>query len=214
MDVQFSRSISSDSLWPHGWQHVRLPCPTPAPGAFSNSCPLLPSNHLILCCLLLLLSSIFPSIRVFSNGSVLRIRWPRYCSFSFSISPSNEYLGLISFSIEGLISLQSKGLSRVFFNTTDEKHQFFSPQLSLWLKTFKNILGSKRTEKHGLNEPESWTGFLRNLLHNLKEINPQLSVSESLMTPLLANTLKWGTVANIWVRTSGSKWDKEWEKRT
>ena len=76
------------------------------------------SNHLILCCPLYLLSSIFPSIRVFSNGSVFHIRWPRYWSFSFSISPSNEYSGLISFSIEGLISLQSKGLSRVFFNTT------------------------------------------------------------------------------------------------
>ena len=78
----------------------------------------MPSNHLILCHPLLLLPSIFTSIRLFSNESVLRIRWPRYRSFSFSISPSNEYSGLISFSIEGLISLQSKRLSRVFFNTT------------------------------------------------------------------------------------------------
>ena len=81
---------------------------------------------------LLLLPSIFPSIRVFSNESVLHIRWPKYWSFSFSISPSNEYLGLISFRMTGWISLQSKGLSRVFSNTTILKHQFFSPQASLW----------------------------------------------------------------------------------
>ena len=60
----------------------------------------MPSNHLILCCLLLLLPSLFPSIRVFSNESVLCIRWPNYWSFSFSISPSNEYSGLISFRID------------------------------------------------------------------------------------------------------------------
>ena len=93
--------------------------------------------------------------------------------------------------------------------STPPKHQFFSPQLSLWLKTFKNILVGKRTEEHRLNEPVSWIGFLKNLLHNLKEINPLLSVSESLITPSLANTLMWGTMANVWVRISGSKWDKE-----
>ena len=92
----------------------------------------MPSNHLILCCPLLLVSSIFPSIRVFSNEPDLHIRWPQYWSFSFSISPSNEYLGLISFRMTGWISLQSKGLSRVFSNTTILKHQFFSPQASLW----------------------------------------------------------------------------------
>ena len=78
----------------------------------------MPSSHLILCRPLLLLPSIFPSIRVFSNESALHIRWPKYWSFSFSISPSNEYSGQISFRIDGLISLQSKGLSRVFSNTT------------------------------------------------------------------------------------------------
>ena len=90
----------------------------------------MPSNHLILCCPLLPQLSIFPSIRVFSNESVLCIKWPKYRSFSFSISPSNEYSGLISFRF-GWISLQSKGLSRVFSNTTVQKHQFFSAQLSL-----------------------------------------------------------------------------------
>ena len=91
----------------------------------------MPSNHLTLCLPLLLLPSIFPSIRVFSNESVLWIRWPKYWSFNFSISPSNEYSGLISFIIDWLISLQSKGHSRVFSNTTVQKHQFFSAQLSL-----------------------------------------------------------------------------------
>ena len=90
------------------------------------------SNHLILCHPLLLLPSIFPSIRVFTNGSVLLIMWPKNWSFSFSISLSNEYSGLISFKIDCLISLRSRGLSRVFSNITVQKHQFFSTQLSLW----------------------------------------------------------------------------------
>ena len=88
------------------------------------------SNHLILCCPLLLLPSVFPSIRVFSNESALRIRWPKYWSFSFNISPSNEHPGLISFRMYWLVSLQSKGLSRVFSNTTVQKHQSFGAQLS------------------------------------------------------------------------------------
>ena len=91
----------------------------------------MPSNHLILCHPLPLLPSIFPSIRVFSNVSILHIRWSMYWSFSFNISPSNEHLGLISFRWTGWISLQYKGLSRVFSNTTVQKHQFFSVQLSL-----------------------------------------------------------------------------------
>ena len=90
----------------------------------------MPSNHLILCCPLLLLPSIFPSIRVFPNESALHIRWPKYWSFSFSIIPSKEHAGLISFRWTGWISLQSKGLSRVFSNTTVQKHQFFDAQLS------------------------------------------------------------------------------------
>ena len=90
----------------------------------------MPSNHLILCHPLLLPPSIVPSIRVFSNESVLCIRWPKYWSFSFNISPSNEYSGLISFRIDWLDLLQSKGLSRVFSNTTVQKHQFFSAQPS------------------------------------------------------------------------------------
>ena len=90
------------------------------------------SNHLILCLPLLFLPSIFASIRVFSNESVLCIRWQKYWCFSFSISPSNEYSGLISFRTDW-ISLQSKRLSIVFSNTTGQKHKFYGAQLSLWL---------------------------------------------------------------------------------
>ena len=88
----------------------------------------MPSNRLILCHPLLLLS-VFPSIRVFSNESAIRIRWPKY--WSFSISPTNEYSGFIPLGLTGLISLLSKRLSRVFSNTTVQKHQFFGAQLSL-----------------------------------------------------------------------------------
>ena len=89
----------------------------------------MPYNHLILCCPLLLLPSIFPSIRVFPNESVLRIRWPKDWSISFSISPSNEYSGLISFRIDWFHLLT---VSRVFSNTTAQKNQFFGSQPSVW----------------------------------------------------------------------------------
>ena len=90
----------------------------------------MPSSSLILFHPLLLLPPIPPSIRVFSNESTLRMRWPKYWSFSLSIGPSNEHPGLISLRMDWLDSLQSKGLSRVFSNTTVQKHQFFSAQLS------------------------------------------------------------------------------------
>ena len=130
--VQFSCSIVSDSLRPRESQHARPPCPSPTPGVHPNSCieSVRPSSHLILCRPLLLLPPIPPSIRVFSNESTLHMRWPKYWSFSFSISPSNEHQGLISLRMDWLTSLQSKGLSRVFSNTTAQKHQFFGAQLS------------------------------------------------------------------------------------
>ena len=96
---QFSHSVVSDSLQPHGPQHARPPCPSLTPGVYSNSCPFNwwchPTISSSVC--LLLLPSVFPSIRVFTNESVLHIRWPKYWSFSFSISPCSEYSGLISF---------------------------------------------------------------------------------------------------------------------
>ena len=94
----------------------------------------MPSNHLILVCPLLLLPSIFPNIRVFWNESALRIRWPKYRSFNFRTSPSNEYSRLISFRIDWLnllaVQFSRVQFSRVFFNTTVQKHQFFGAQLS------------------------------------------------------------------------------------
>ena len=92
----------------------------------------MPSNYFILCRPLLLLPSIFPSIRVFSNESVLCIRWPKYWSFTFTISPSNEYSGLISFRIDWFDHLAVQGNLKRLFNTTVKKHQFFGPQPSLW----------------------------------------------------------------------------------
>ena len=123
--VQFSRSVVSNSLRPHESQHARPPCPSPTPRVHLDSTfieSMMPSSRLILCRPLLLLPPIPPSLRVFSNESTLRMRWQKYWTFSFSIIPSKE--------IPGLISLQSKGLSRVFSNTTVQKHQFFSAQPS------------------------------------------------------------------------------------
>ena len=90
----------------------------------------MPSSHLILCCPFLLLPPIPPTIRVFSNESTLGMRWPKYWSFSFSISPSYEHQDWFPLESTGWISLQSKGLSGVFSNTTVQKHQFFGAQLS------------------------------------------------------------------------------------
>ena len=107
----FSCSVVSNSWQLHELQHARLPCPSPSPGA----CQLMvielmmPSNHLILCRPLLLPPSIFPSIRAFSSESVHCIRWQKYWSFSFSISPSNEYSGLISFRMDLLDLLAVQG---------------------------------------------------------------------------------------------------------
>ena len=131
---QFSHSVQTNSLWPHGLDHTRLPC------LVTNFWSLLklmsiesvmPSNHLILC-RPLLLCSIFPSIRVFSSESALYIRCPSTrASVSSSVLPVNIQDWFPS-GLTSWISLQSKGLSRVFSNTTVQKHQFFGAQLSLW----------------------------------------------------------------------------------
>ena len=129
----------SDSLWPHGLQHARFSCSSPALRAYSNSCPLSqwchPPNHLILCHRLLL-PSIFPSIRVSSNESVLHIRWPKYWSFSFSISPSNEYSGLIFFRMDWFDLLAVQGSLKSLLQDCSSKASilqhsaFFIVQLS------------------------------------------------------------------------------------
>ena len=114
------------SLRPHGLQHARLPCPLPE--AYSRCLlklmsikSVMSSNHLILCHPLLLLPPIFPSIRIFTNESVLHIRWPRYWSFIFSISPPNEYSGLISFRMDWLDLLADKGTLKSLFQHHSSK---------------------------------------------------------------------------------------------
>ena len=122
--VQFSRSVVSDSLQPYGLATCQ------ASLSITNSWSLLKlmsiksvisSNHLIHCCSLLFLPSVIPSIRVFSIESVLRIRWPKYWSFSFSVSPSNEYSGLISFSIDWFDLSAAQGTLKNLSNTTVQK---------------------------------------------------------------------------------------------
>ena len=125
----------SDSLWPHWLQHTRLSCSSPSPGICLNSCPLSQWFHpsIILCCSPLLLSSIFPSIRVFSNESTLHITWPKNWSFSFSISPYNEYSGLISFRIDWFDLLAvHRTLKSLVQHHSLKTSVFFGTRPSLW----------------------------------------------------------------------------------
>ena len=128
---QFSHSVMSDSVtpWTAAYQASLSITNSQSLPKLMSIKSVMPSSHLILCCPLLLPPSIFPSIRVFSNESVIHIRWPKYWCFSFTISPSNEYSGLISFRMDWLDLLESKGLSRVLSNTTVQKHQFFGTQV-------------------------------------------------------------------------------------
>ena len=144
--VQFSSvTVLADSLQPRGLQQDRLPCPSPTPGAYSNSCPLSWWCHPTISSPVIHFSSNLPSIRVFSNESVLCIRWPKYWTFSFSISPSNEYSGLISFTMDWLDRLQSKALSRVK-NINSSALSFFIVQLSQpYLTTGKTIALTRQT---------------------------------------------------------------------
>ena len=129
--VQFSRSVVSDSLWPHEPQHTRPPCPSPTPTVHRNPCPLSWWCHPTISSCVIPFSCLqsFPASGSLPMSSGLHIRWPKYWSFSFNISPSNEHPGLISL-WTGWISLQCKGLSRVFSNTTVQKHPFFGTQPS------------------------------------------------------------------------------------
>ena len=120
-------------LCPHGPQHTRPPCPSPTPGVYSLMSieSVMSSNHLILCCSLLFLPSIFLRIRIFSNESALHIRWPKYWSFSFNIGPSNEHSALISFRMDWLDLLAVQGTLKSFLQHHSSKDQFFCDQLSL-----------------------------------------------------------------------------------
>ena len=152
--VQFSHSFVSNSVTP--WTAA---CQASLSITSSQSLvklmsieSVMPSNHLILCCPLLLPPSIFPSIRVFSDELVLHVRWPKYWSFSFSINTSSEYSGLISFRIDWFISLQSKGLFKSLLQYHSSKASvlwrsaFFIAQLShTYMTAGKTIALTKQT---------------------------------------------------------------------
>ena len=146
----------SDSLQLHEAQHATPPCPSATPGVYPNSCPLSqwchPTIHLILCHPLLLQPSIFPSIRVFSNESTLRIRWPKYWSLSFNISPSNEQPGLISFRMDWLDLLTVQGTLKSLLKHHSSKvsilrhSAFFIVQLSHpYMTAAKTMALTRRT---------------------------------------------------------------------
>ena len=129
--VQFSRSIVSDSLQLHELQHASPPCPSPTPGVYPNSCPSSQRCH----------PAVSSSVITFScpkslpesessSESTLHIRWPKYWSFSFSISPSSEHPGLISFRMDWLDLLAVQRILKSLLHTTVQKHQFFGTQLS------------------------------------------------------------------------------------
>ena len=154
VSVQFSCSVLSDSATPRTATHQTslsiTNCRSP-PKSMSNEL-VMPSNHLILCCPLLLLPSIFPSIRIFSNESALRIRWPKYWSFSFDISPSNQHPGLISFKKNWLDLLAVQGTLKSLLQHHSSKAPillclaFFIVQLSHpYMTTGKTIALTRRT---------------------------------------------------------------------
>ena len=139
----------SNSFRPHGLQQARLPCPSPIPGIYSNTCPF---NHFILCRPLLLLPRIPPSIRVFSNESTLHIRWPKYWSFSFSIIPFKEHPGLISFRMDWLDLLTVQGTLKILLQHHSSKvsilqlSAFFIVQLlHPYMTTGKTIALTRQT---------------------------------------------------------------------
>ena len=136
------QSLMSDSLRPHRLQHARLPCPSPTPRVYSlvPTESMMSCNYLILCCPLLFLPSIFPSIRVFYNESVLHIRWPKYWSFSFSVSPSNEYSGNVP--LVSLIFLKRSLVFPILLFSSISLHwslrkTFLSLLAILWNSAFK-----------------------------------------------------------------------------
>ena len=154
---QFSGSVMSDSLQPHGLQHTRLPCPSPTPRCYTNSCSLsqMPSSHLILCRPLFLPPSIFLRIRVFSNESTLPITWLKYWSFSFSSSPSNEHPGPISFRTDWLDLLAVQRTLKSLLQHHSSKASifrhpaFFTVQLSHpYMTTGKTTALTRRTFVH------------------------------------------------------------------
>ena len=159
----------SDSLWPHGLQLARLPCPSPTPRAYSDLCSLSQWCHRTISILwhpLLLLPSIFPRIRVFSSESVLCIRWPKYWSFSFSISPSNEYLGLISFRMDWMNLLSVQGTLKSLLQHHSSKASilqclaFFTVQLLSLLAKINCVLMVEKKKTTVYSQDGSYSFYL------------------------------------------------------
>ena len=169
----------SNSLLPHRLQQARLPCPSLSPRVCSNSCPcpthesVMPSNHLILCRPLLLPPSIFPSIRVFSSESALRIRWPKYWSFSFNVSHSNEYPGLISFRMDSFDLLGVQGTLKSLLQDRNYK------VLSILLQTPLPSRLPHDTEQSSL----CWTASRSLLVLHVKYSSVSMSIPNSLKIP-------------------------------
>ena len=164
----------SDSLRLHESQHTRLPCPSPTSGVHPNSSieSVMPSSYLILCCPLLLLPSIPPSIRIFSNESTLCMRWPKYWSFSLNISPSNEQPELVSFRMDCLDLLAVQGTLKSFLQHHSSKASilhhsaFFTVQLSHpYMITGKNIALTRWT----------FVGKVISLLFNMLSMREMIS---------------------------------------
>ena len=157
ISVQFSHSVMSDSLWPHELQHVRPPCPSPTPGVYSNSCPSSRWCHPAISSSVVPFSSCPQSLSasIVSNESTLRMRWPKYCSFSFSISPSNAHPGLIFFRMDwlDLLAVQGTLKSRLQHHSSKAsilQHYLTSPffnllicEIGLVWHIFHNIIKAK-----------------------------------------------------------------------
>ena len=177
----------SKFLQPHGLQHARPPCPSPTPRGYSNSASIesvMPSNHLILCLSLLLRPSNFPSIRAFSNKSALHIRWPKYWSFSFSISPSNEHPGLISFRMDWLDLLAVQGTLKSLLQHHSSKASI------LWCSVFSMVhlsRSSMTTGKTVALTRQTFVGKVMSLLFNMlsRLVTTFLPRSEHLLTSWL-----------------------------
>ena len=154
--VQYSRSVVSNSLWPHGLQHARLPCPSPTPRAYSSSCPSSQWCHPTTSSSVVPFSSrlqSFPASASFPmNELVLCIRWSKYWSFSFSISPSNEYSGLISFRMDWLDLLAVQGTLKSLLQHHISKASIFQCSaffmVQLWFLTFSSTLIKGFTPGH------------------------------------------------------------------
>ena len=191
--VQFSCSVASDSLRPHEPQHIRPPCPTPTPGIYQNSMSIesvMPSNHFILCRPLLRLPSIFPNIRVFSTESALSIRWAKYWSFSFNVSPSNEHPGPISFRMNRLDLLAVQGTLKSLLQHHSSKASihwcsaFFIIQLSHpYMTTGKTIVLTRWT----------FVGKVMSLLFNMLSmlVITFITRCKRLLIPWSSHHLQW-----------------------